>query len=275
MKIDAHQHFWRYDPREYGWISGEMSVIRRDFLAIDFFTEMVGAGLDGAVSVQARQSMQETAWLLELAERYDFIRGVVGWVDLRADGVSDDLSQLASRRKFKAVRHVVQDEPDEEYLARPEFNRGVSALQRHSLAYDILIFERQLPQAIAFVDRHPGQVFVLDHLAKPSIRAGEIDIWARHLAELGRRPNVYAKVSGLVTEANPRTWTPEQLRPYFERALDVFGPRRLMFGTDWPVCLVGSTYRKWYDTVVQWVARLSPSEQARIFGETAVEAYRL
>lgn len=275
MRIDAHHHFWRYDPVDYGWIDDAMRVIRRDFLPADLECELRAAGVDGVVSVQARQSLAETRWLLELAARHDFIRGVVGWVDLRAPALGAQLDEFSAQPKLKGVRHVVQAEPDDEFILGEAFNRGVAALRGRGLVYDILIFARHLGPAAQFVDRHPDQVFVLDHIAKPAIRAGEIAAWRTRLRELARRPHVYCKLSGLVTEADYTRWTEEQLQPYFETVLEAFGPRRLMFGSDWPVCLVACDYARWARLVERWVAPLSADEQARVLGGTAVEAYQL
>lgn len=275
MTIDAHHHFWRYTPEEYGWIDDAMRAIRRDFLPEHLAAELAVARVDGAISVQARQSLAETEWLLEMAARHDFLRGVVGWVELVSPSVGAQLERLAAQPKFRAVRHVVQGEPDDRFLLRDDFNRGIRELRRFNLVYDLLIFARHLPVALDFVDRHPGQVFVLDHLAKPRIRDGAIEPWRTHLRELARRPHVYCKISGMVTEADYATWTETQLRPYFEAALEAFGPRRLMFGSDWPVCLVACGYARWRETVSAWTADLSADEQARILGGTALEAYRL
>ena len=275
MVIDAHHHFWNYDPQQYGWISDEMSVLRQDFGPGDLKSEISKVKIDGVVSVQARQTVEETQWLLDLADRHDFIRGVVGWVPLVAEDIAAPLSQFAANPKLKSVRHVVQDEPDDDFILREDFNRGVSQLGGFNLRYDILIFERQLPQTIRFIDRHRDQVFVLDHLAKPKIREGIVYPWRKNLCELARRPNVYCKLSGVVTEADWRTWTPAQLRPYFDAAIEAFSPRRLMFGSDWPVCLVASDYARWVRCVRDYTAALSTAEQERIFGGTAIEAYNL
>lgn len=274
MVIDAHHHFWHYDPVAYDWIDDRMQAIRRDFLPGDLQAAMAGAGVDGVVSVQARQTLAETEWLLQLADAHPFIRGVVGWVDLRSPALERELARLAPRSKLKAVRHVVQAEPDD-FLLRPDFNRGIGCLRRFGLAYDLLVFARHLPQVIRFVDAHPDQVFVLDHLAKPPIRSGELAAWRRDLHELARRPQVYCKLSGLVTEADYATWTEAQLRPCFDTALAAFGPRRLMFGSDWPVCLVACDYARWRHMVASWLDELTESERRRILGGTAVEAYRL
>lgn len=276
MIIDAHHHFWRYDPREYGWISDRMPILRRDFLPADLLAETRAVGVDGVISVQARQTLAETDWLLDLADANPFIRAVVGWVPLASPTVAADLERLAARAKLKAVRHVLQDEPDNRHCLRDDFNRGIAELKRFDLVYDILIFERQLGPAIELVDRHPQQRFVLDHIAKPAIAAGaSIDGWRANLRELARRPNVYCKLSGVATEADWRTWNEAQLRPYADAALDAFGPRRLMFGSDWPVCLVATGYQRWFDFVSTVVGQLSTAERVRVMGHTAAEAYNL
>ncbi|MGH9584811.1 MAG: amidohydrolase family protein [Bryobacteraceae bacterium] len=275
FKIDAHHHFWKYDPAEYGWIGPRMSAIQRDFLPEDLRKEIAGAGINGVISVQARQTLQETSWLLELADENDFVQGAVGWAPLTNPSVARMLEQLASRPKLRAIRHVLHDEPDDDYMLREDFNRGIRALQPLGLAYDILIFERHLLQTIQFVDRHPNQVFIVDHLAKPRVKSREISPWRESMRELARRPNVYCKISGLATEADYADWTEEQLRPYMETVLHAFGPRRTMFGSDWPVCLVAVEYRRWAHIVAGAVSELSPSEQERFWSGTATEAYRL
>lgn len=275
MKIDSHHHFWSYDPVEYGWIDDAMRVIRCDFLPSDLRAEIAATGVAGVVSVQARQSLVETDWLLNFAQQHDFIRGVVGWVELCSPRVVADLERFAANPKLKSVRHVVQGEPDDNFILRDDFNRGIRELRRFKLAYDILIFERHLPQTIRFVDAHPDQVFVLDHLAKPRIKANEFEPWNRNLRELARRPNVYCKASGMATEAEYGSWTEPQLRRYFDAALEAFGPRRLMFGSDWPVCLVACDYGRWHRLVSKWISELSPAEQERVLGGTAIEAYNL
>jgi L-fuconolactonase len=275
MKIDAHQHFWRYSPADFGWIDERMGPLRRDFLPADLHREITGVGVDGVVAVQARQSLAETDWLLELASRNPFIRGVVGWVPLESGDVVSCLTRFAENPALKGVRHVVQDEPDEEFLARPRFNAGVAALRKFKLVYDVLIFERQLPQAIAFVDRHPEQSFVLDHLAKPKAASQELQPWADRVRELARRENVVCKVSGLVTEAIWNDWSEAQLGPYLDVVVDAFGPRRLMFGSDWPVCLLATSYARWVGTVERWAAKLADEERVWLFGQTAARIYGL
>lgn len=273
--IDSHHHFWRYTDAEYGWIPPEWSVIKRDFLPLDLQGEIAAAGIDGVVSVQARQTLAETDWLLDFASRHGFIRGVVGWVPLIEPAVETHLDRYATHPKLRALRHVLQAEADDAYLLRADFNRGISALTRHGLAYDILILERHLPDTIVFVDRHPDQVFVLDHIAKPKIARNEFEPWARNIRELARRPNVSCKLSGMVTEAEVKTWTPAQLQPYFDVVLSAFGPSRLLFGSDWPVCLAGISYSGWKQTVDAALAALSVAERTAVFGDNAVRIYRL
>lgn len=274
MKIDAHHHFWKYSKTEYGWIDDAMSAIRRDFLPADLEREIRSTGIDGVVSVQARQTVEETRWLLALASGAPFIRGVVGWVPLVDPKVGELLGELSGQPRLRGVRHVLQGEPSS-YLARPDFNEGIRRLAEFGLRYDLLVLEHQLPETLAFVDRHPNQPMILDHLAKPLIREGVLEPWARNLRELARRPQVTCKLSGMVTEADYRSWKPEQLRPYFDVALEAFGPRRLMFGTDWPVCLVATGYSRWHDTVARWIAPLSDSERDEIMGGTATRVYGL
>jgi len=275
MKIDSHHHFWRYSTEEYGWISEEMAALRRDFMPADLEPVIKSAGIDGVVSVQARQTETETEDLLALGREHDFIRGVVGWAPLADRDVEAVLERWAVEEKLKAVRHVVQDEPDDLFILGEDFNRGVGLLERFGLLYDILIFEKHLPQTIAFVDRHPNQRFVLDHIGKPRIREGSIETWSGDLARLAERENVSCKISGMATEADWDGWSYEQMRPYFDAVLESFGPKRLMFGTDWPVCLVATEYARWVETVERWASRLAEDERQRIWGGTAVEVYGL
>ncbi|HJQ79423.1 MAG TPA: amidohydrolase family protein [Lacipirellulaceae bacterium] len=275
MRIDAHHHFWRYKPAEYEWIDDALAAIRRDFMPLDLKRELESVGFDGAVCAQARQTLEETNWLLDLADAHDFLKGVVGWAPLTDFNVRKILDGLASRHKLKGIRHVVQDEPDDDFILRADFNAGVRLVTEFGLAYDILIYERHLPQSIEFVDRHPNQVFILDHLAKPKAKEDEVEPWRTNIRRLAERDNVYCKVSGLVTEADWKRWTETQLFVYLETVLDAFGPYRLMFGSDWPVCLVASSYEKWYEVVSRFCEKLTRDEQARIFGGTAIEAYKL
>jgi L-fuconolactonase len=273
--IDTHHHFWKYSAAEYDWINDDMKVIRRDFLPPDLEKELKSAGVDGAVSVQARQSVEESDWLLGMAEKHDFLKGVVGWVDLRDKGVDKDLERLARHKKFKGVRHVVQGEPDDNFILGAAFNEGIRKLLRHDLRYDILIYEKHLKPSIQFVDRHPKQVFILDHIAKPRIKERILSPWRENMLELAKRPNVYCKISGMLTEADWKKWTAADLAPYFDTTLEAFGPKRLMLGSDWPVMLVAGRYKQWVDMVKQVISRYSKAEQDRILYQNAVEAYKL
>lgn len=274
MVIDAHHHFWSYDPVEYDWIDESMSRIRRSFLPEDLQGEIASAGVDGVVSVQARQVIAETDWLLEHARANDFIRGVVGWLPIASNELDAEMDRLAGESKLKGLRHVVQGEAPG-FLDGDDFNRGISRLKDRGLVYDILIFERQLEEATRFVDRHPDQPFVLDHVAKPRIGDNELEPWAGRIRELAQRDNVSCKLSGMVTEADYAHWTRGQLQPYLDTVLDAFGPQRLMFGSDWPVCLVATGYREWVELVRDFIAPLSEVEQAAILGGTASRVYGL
>jgi len=274
MTIDAHHHLWKYSATEYGWIAPDQQVIRRDFLPEDLEPLMHHFGIEGTVAVQARGTLEETTWLLGLADKHPLIRGVVGWVPLtEGAGVKRSLERFAGNRKLRGVRHVVQDEPDPRFILRKDFNEGVAALRETGLRYDILIFERHLPAAIEFVDRHPNQTFILDHVAKPRIQDKILAPWDRNMRELAKRQNVYCKLSGMITEADPKHWTPEGLQPYIDVVLAAFVPRRIMYGSDWPVMLLAGDYVRWYGTVTNAIAKLSKAEQDRIMGGTAAEAY--
>ena len=274
-KIDAHHHLWKYSAPQYPWISENMGVLRRDFLIQDLMDAVEESDIEGVVTVQARQALAETRWLLDLARNHNFIRGVVGWVALTDPKVDRDLEQFSTHAKLKSVRHVLQDEPDDFYILREDFNRGIKLLKDFGLRYDLLIFERHLPQTIQFVDRHPNQIFILDHVAKPKIKEGVISRWRENITELARRENVFCKLSGLVTEAGWQSWTEADLDPYLQVVLAAFGATRIMFGSDWPVMLLGSSYKRWLDIVQRGISHLSEYEQERILGKTATEVYRL
>ena len=274
-RIDAHHHLWRYSKEEYGWISGNMAPIARDFLPQDLQQVLTSSGIQGSVAVQARQSLEETEFLLNLAQEFPIIRGVVGWAPIDSPEFPQVLERFHHFQKLKGLRHVVQDEPDDAFLLRPDFNAGIALFKRYGLVYDILIFERQLPAAISFVDRHPSQVFVLDHIAKPRIRDRVLEPWRTNIRELARRENVYCKLSGMVTEAHWTQWSLPDLLPYFEVVLDAFGPKRLMAGSDWPVCLLAATYQTWFSTLREFISRLSGAEQEMILGGVATEVYSL
>jgi L-fuconolactonase len=275
MRIDAHQHFWRYDPREYGWIDDSMAALRRDFLPADLKPDLERNGFQGCVAVQARQALEETKWLLELAEHAPFILGVVGWVDLRSPQLRFELESLAGKSKLVGVRHIVQSEPDERFLLQPNFLRGIAMLEEFNLAYDILIYTKHLPVAADFVAQFPRQRFVLDHLAKPPIKSRAVDTWARGIRELTSHSNVYAKVSGLVTEADWQAWKPEDMRPYLDVAFGCFGPRRLMIGSDWPVCTVAGSYPRVMDVVKDYIGKYAEEDREAVLGGNAAKFWRL
>jgi L-fuconolactonase len=278
--IDAHHHLWRYAPSEYGWIDEGMAALRRDFLPSDLIAAMATAGIDGTIAVQARQMMEETHWLLDLADATDAIRGVVGWADIAGEEFPGVMEEFDGRAKLKGLRHVIQGEKDEHYILREDFNSGIRTLLGSGLVYEILIYERHLTDTIEFVDQHPKQVFVLDHVAKPLISGGVLEPWATRMKELGRRENVWCKVSGMVTEADWRVagkaaWSPEKLKPYLDVAVEAFGPSRLMAGSDWPVCLVASGYAEWFHVLKDYFAGFSDTQRASVFGGTAIEVYGL
>ncbi len=272
IRLDAHQHFWRFNPVRDDWITSDMAAIRRDFLPADLAPVLEANGIDGCVAVQADQSEAETCFLLELADAHDFVRGVVGWVDLLAMDLDRTLERHAAHPRFRGVRHLAQAEPDD-FLARDDVGRGIGRLARLGLTYDILVYQRQLPAVVALVDRLPNQPFVLDHMAKPRIRDRALEPWATRLKELARRPNVWCKLSGMVTEADWAHWREADLRPYLDVALEAFGPGRLMFGSDWPVCLVAGSYARVVAAVDDYAARLSMHEREALFGGNAARFY--
>jgi L-fuconolactonase len=275
MQIDAHQHFWLYHSLEYAWIDDSMAALRRNFLPHDLAGELKSAGFDGSIAVQARQSLEETRWLLELAGKSASIVGVVGWIDLRSPDVRSQLKPLVHNPKLVGVRHIVQSEPDDGFLLRPDFLRGISVLEEFDLAYDLLIYTKHLPVAIEFVQKFPRQRFVVDHLAKPPIKSEKLGSWAQGIGELAKFPNVYCKVSGLVTEADWQRWTPDQIRPCLEVAFDSFGPERLMVGSDWPVCLVAASYPTVLQLAKDYIAARSPQSLSAVLGGNAARFYGL
>lgn len=276
MRIDSHHHLWAINDTDYVWMTDDHAIIRRDFLGEALKTVLDAGGIDGTVAVQARQIPAETEFLFDLARANPPILGVVGWVPLAENGGEPWLEKFAANPLLVGVRHVVHDEPDDAFILRPDFNDGIRKLARHDLVYDILIFARHLTNTIRFVDIHPEQPFVVDHIAKPVIRAGEFDqTWADGIRELAKREHVVCKLSGMVTEVRGGTWDSALLQPYFETVLEAFGADRLMFGSDWPVCLLGASYAEWVRTVDQMTAQLSASEQEAIWGGTARQFYGL
>jgi len=275
MKIDSHQHFWNYDPVEYPWIADHMSVLRRDFTPTDLKAELDDVGLDGCVAVQARQTLGESHWLCSLADESEIIRGVVGWVDLRSDEVDAQLEELNAHPRFVGVRHVVQDEEDDRFIVGEAFTRGIALLEKYELRYDILIYPKQLPATLEFVKRFPDQPFVLDHIAKPEIAAARLDPWETQIRQLAKFPNVMCKVSGMVTEAEWDKWEVEHFDPYFDVVLDAFGPKRLMYGSDWPVATLAGSYKQVHSLALRLADQLSESERELFWGGNVTEFYGL
>jgi L-fuconolactonase len=275
MRIDTHQHFWRYNADEYGWIDDSMSSLRRDFGPDDLKLEMDRAGFHGSVAVQARQSLEETRWLLELAAASPLILGVVGWVDLRSPDLRSQLPEFTQNPKLVGVRHVVQSEPDDRFMLQPEFLRGIGVIEEFDLSYDILIYPRHLPAAAEFVRHFPRQRFVLDHLAKPLIKSGAIHPWEEGMRELAKFPNVFCKLSGMVTEADWRNWKSGQMTPYLDVALDCFGPDRVMIGSDWPVCTVAASYSQTMQVVLDYFEKYPASVQDAVLGGNAHRFWKL
>lgn len=273
MKLDAHQHFWQYNPRDYGWMGPGMERLQRDHLPEDLRPFLTATSLDGTIAVQARQTLAETRWLLELADRYPFIKGVVGWVDLRSDDLRQQLDELTAHPKLVGVRHVIHDEPDDAFMLRADFMRGLGLLADYHLVYDLLLFPKHLPAACELVGRFPEQQFVLDHIAKPFIKDGRLSPWAEDLQHLAAFPNVACKVSGMVTEADWHAWQPTDFRPYLDVVFAAFGAERLMFGSDWPVCTVAGSYEQVVGLVADYVAQLSEAEQTAVMGAAAARIY--
>lgn len=276
MRIDSHQHFWMYHPEEYPWIGENMPVIKRDFLPHHLLPLLQEKAFQGSIAVQARQSIAETEWLLQLAENYSHILGVVGWLELSNPRIEESLALFASRQKLVGLRHVIHDEPNPDFMLQPNFIRGVQLLRKYRLTYDLLLFPLHLPNTCRFLRHFPDdQLFVVDHLAKPPIRKGEIETWKKHLIQVAAFPNVYCKLSGMVTEADWQHWTPIQLYPYLEVALEIFGPQRLMIGSDWPVCLLAGSYGQVMGLVTDYISQLSVAEQELILGKNAARFYNI
>jgi len=274
-RIDAHQHFWRYDPAHYGWIDDDMAGLRRDYLPDEALREMAGAGVDACVAVQARQTLDETRWLLALAAAHPAIAGVVGWIDLQATDARSQLQLVADHRKLVGVRHIVQSEPDDRFMLRPAFCRGIGLLEEFGLAYDILVYSRHLAAATKLAERFASQRFVLDHLGKPDIRHGELRAWEKSLRLLADCANVFAKLSGVVTEADWKAWTAQDIRPYLDTAFDCFGAERLMIGSDWPVCTVAGDYKSVMALVADYLADRPAQERDAVLGGNAQRFYNL
>jgi len=273
--IDSHQHFWNYDPERHGWINDRMSVLKRDFLPHHLEKELQKTGVDGCISVQADQTEKETQYLLDLAGRHDFILGVVGWLDLRSDRFEERLAHFMKDEALLGLRHIVQDEPDDRFLLRTDFMEGIATLGRHDLPYDILIHARHLPVATEFCSKFPDQKFVLDHIAKPRIADHAIAEWENGIRELAGHPELYCKLSGMVTEADWEHWETTDFKPYLDVVFDAFGTDRLMFGSDWPVCKLAADYDEVFRLIAGYLEQFSGEERANILGGNAIRCYGL
>jgi L-fuconolactonase len=275
MIIDAHQHFWRYNAERHGWITDDMAVIRRDFLPKELEQIYRHNDIDGCVAVQVDQTEGDTGYLLAFSRMYDFIRGIVGWVNLQAPNIKERLEYYADESKIKGFRHIVQGESDPNFLSGQDFCRGIGHLSSYNFTYDILVRHHQLTQVEPFVVKFPKQLFIIDHIAKPAIASHEIKQWETHMRAIAKHENVYCKLSGMVTEADFNNWTYDQLAPYIDVVLDAFGPSRLVYGSDWPVCLVAASYEEQFGVVQKAIEKLSPAEKKQILGENAIRFYHL
>jgi L-fuconolactonase len=275
MRIDSHQHFWRFNPQRDAWITDEMSALKRDFLPEHLLPELKTIGIDGSIAVQAYQSEDETLFLLDLASRHQQIKGVVGWIDLRSAALPERLQYFSRFEKLRGFRHIAQSEPDDRFLLQSDFLRGIGQVADFGLTYDILIYPKQLPAAIELVTRFPRQRFVVDHMAKPSIRSSEFEPWSGLMRQIAGHPNVYCKISGLVTEAKWQGWRADDFKPYLDVVFEAFGCDRLMFGSDWPVCLLAGSYRQVVNLVFGYIRRFPTDQQARVLGLNAMEFYRV
>jgi len=272
--IDTHQHFWKYDPVVYDWITEEMSAIRKDFLPIDLAEVLKAEKIETCISVQANQTEAETEWLVKMADENDFIAGVVGWVDLRSNLIEEWLQYFKQYKKLKGFRHVLQGE-EPSFMLQESFLHGISKLNEYGYTYDILIFPHHLEAALQLVKKFPDQRFIIDHIAKPSIKDGKIDEWKADMKTISKQQNVYCKLSGMVTEADWKNWSKENLTPYIDTVVNCFGTDRIMFGSDWPVCLVASSYEKWLNVIKEYFASYTMEEQEKIFSKNAIRFYNL
>jgi L-fuconolactonase len=275
VRIDAHQHFWRYVPAHYPWITDRLDILKRDYMPADLEGDLEALGFTGTVAVQARQDVEDTRFLLELSERHPFIRGVVGWVDLCSAQVGSQLETCARHSRLVGVRHIVHDEPDDDFMLRPDFRAGISRLRDFGLTYDLLVFPRHISRAVSLVDEFPDQPFVLDHIAKPLMREQRMTPWADDVRRLADRPNVMCKLSGLVTEADWGAWKPQDIWPYLDVIVDAFGTSRLMIGSDWPVCTLAADYARTLGLVIDYVERRYPAAADAILGGNAAAFYGL
>lgn len=277
MIIDAHQHFWKLDlPFNYDWLKEpEHKAINRDFMPADLKPHLAAVGVDKTVFVQTQHDVEENRWVLKLAAANDFIAGVVGWVDLASEKCEEQLLEFKDNPRFVGIRHITQAEPDDNFIVRPEVIRGLKVLQKHKVPFDLLFYTQHLKHAATLSDMLPDLPMVIDHLSKPKIKDGLIDDWRKDLQRAAANPNMYCKLSGMVTEADWSRWKPADLKPYIETALAAFGPKRCMFGSDWPVCELAGSYEIVFSALNEALGGISTEDQNYIFGETARKFYRL
>jgi L-fuconolactonase len=273
--IDSHQHFWRYNSAEHTWMTEAMPGLKRDFMPDDLAPLLSQIGFDGCIAVQARQSLAETDWLLKLADEHDFIKGVVGWVDLRSPNIYEILSGYANRKKLVGVRHVVHDEADDRFMLQPAFQNGIAALKEFDLGYDLLLFPKHLPVALQLVGKFPEQSFILDHIAKPFISRRELSPWREDLKELAKHPNVFCKISGMVTEAEWNNWRDDDFVPYLDIVTEAFDTSRIMIGSDWPVCTLSGEYSAIMNIVIDYASRFPNEIRDGILGGNSIRIYKL
>jgi L-fuconolactonase len=275
-RIDSHQHFWYYEPVKDSWMTDDMELIKKDFMPTDLLPVLEELGFEGCITVQVAQTEAETEFLLKLAGDYSFIKGIVGWVHLKAIDIEAKLQKLSSNRKLKGFRHVLQTEPDDKYMLDDDFKRGIKALRKHGFTYDILIYPRHIKYATEMVSKFPEQAFVIDHLAKPLIKTQEIKEWEDDIRRIAQMPHVYCKVSGMVTEADLHQWKTEDLLPYLDIIFDAFGPQRLMYGSDWPVCLIAASYKQWVSLLESYTDKnLTARQRLDFWRENAIRFYNL
>jgi L-fuconolactonase len=275
--VDAHQHFWKLDlPFEYDWLrTPQHQPICRDYLPDDLAEHLRRTGVQKSVFVQTQHNLDENRWVLGMAEQHDFIAGVVGWVDLASQQCEDQLLQFRDNPRFVGIRHITQDEPDENYIVRPDVIRGLRVLQKHGVPFDLLFFVQHLKHAATLGRELPELPMVIDHLSKPKIREQTMDGWKQDMRAAAEFPNIHCKLSGMVTEADWQNWKPDDLRPYVEFVLESFGPERCMFGSDWPVCELAGSYEQVYATLNELIASLSATEKSAILGQNAIDFYGL
>jgi L-fuconolactonase len=275
MIIDSHHHLWQFNQEDYGWMDDSMTILKRDYLPEELQEQLAGAGVSGTVVVQARQTLEETGWLLKLSEENDFIKAVVGWVDLRSEQVEQQLEYLAAHPKLAGVRHVIHDEPDDDFMLRPPFIRGIEKLQKYELCYDLLLFPKHLGKAVELVSMFPEQRFILDHISKPLIKARIIEPWKEDITILARQPNVWCKISGMLTEADNQKWKYDDFLPYLDVVVEAFGTGRIMLGSDWPVCRLAGEYSDVMNIPAEYFKGLNEAEKEKVFRQNAIDCYKL